>query len=118
MNPHIVITPVVGAKNLFVIGFVDNNSKYAEAVIQSLLSILEDSNIGDKRRDMEGAQSFISQKIAEYETLLRAAEKRRADFKTANLDMLEKGGANTQLDNANATLQKAKDDLNYGHCLS
>src|ERR1700759_1341407 len=36
-----------GVKNLFSIGYVDNNSSYAEAVTQSLLSILVESNVGD-----------------------------------------------------------------------
>lgn len=111
LESKISITAVPEAKNLFVIGFMDNNSTYAEAVTQSLLSILEDSNIGDKRRDMEGAQTFINGKVSEYEGMLRAAEKRRADFKTANLDLLEKGAANTRLDTANTQVEQAKRDL-------
>ena len=54
-----------GVKNLFSIGYVDNNSAYAEAVTQSLLAILVDSNVGDKRRNIQGARTFIDAKIAE-----------------------------------------------------
>ncbi len=45
-------------KNLFSVGYIDNNSSYAEAVTQSLLSILVDSNVGDKRRDIQGARTL------------------------------------------------------------
>jgi polysaccharide chain length determinant protein (PEP-CTERM system associated) len=96
-----------GVRNLFSIAYIDNNSAYAEAVTQSLLSILVDSNVGDKRRDMNGARSFIDQKIAEYEAKMREAELRRANFKAANLDAISA----TTGDGANGELQAAKNDL-------
>ncbi|HEX3754278.1 MAG TPA: XrtA system polysaccharide chain length determinant [Rhizomicrobium sp.] len=100
-----------GVKNLFSIGYVDNNSAYAEEVTQSLLSILVDSNVGDKRRDIQGARTFIDQKIAEYEVQLREAETRRANFKAQNLDVLTSPGGPGSIDAANAELQTAKNDL-------
>ena len=99
-----------GVKNLFSIAYVDNNSAYAEAVTQSLISILVDSEIGNGRRDMNGARSFIDQKIAEYETKMREAEKRRSDFKAQNLDVIGVAGAGG-LDTAAVELQNAKNDL-------
>lgn len=110
MEANVTIRPLE-SKNLFAIGYSDNNSAHAEAVTQTLLSILIDSNIGDKRRDMEGVQSFIDRKIAQYETDLRAAEKRRADFKAANLDLVETGTEGTDLDKANAQVVQANQDL-------
>ena len=107
----VTIRPLA-TKNLFTIGFTNNNNNYAEQVTQTLLSILQDSNIGDKRRDSETAQSFLDKKIAEYEDQLRAAEKRRADFKATNVDLLTKGGASARMDAANSELQTAKNDLN------
>jgi polysaccharide chain length determinant protein (PEP-CTERM system associated) len=97
-----------GVRNLFSIAYVDNNSAYAEAVTQSLLSILVDSNVGDKRRDMNGARSFIDQKIGEYEAKMREAELRRANFKAENLDAINAGGTG---DGASAELQTATNDL-------
>ena len=99
-----------GVRNLFTIAYIDNNSAYAEAVVQSLLSVLMDSSTGDKRRDMNGARSFIDQKISEYETKMREAEVRRANFKAANLDSLSAGGAGG-VDGASGELQAAKNDL-------
>ncbi len=107
LQDNIEIKPL-GTKNLFEISFSDNDPNRALSVSQSLLSIFVDSNIGDKRRDLEGAQSFLDTKIAEYETLLKQAEQRRADFRAANLDVL----SNTVTpDAAAAQLQAARDAL-------
>lgn len=100
-----------GVRNLFAIGYIDNNSAYAEAVTQSLLSILVDSNVGDKRKDIQGARTFIDAKIAEYEVQLREAEARRANFKAANLDALTAGGGAGGIDGANNELVIAKNEL-------
>ena len=100
-----------GVKGLFSIGYIDNNSAYAEAVTQSLLSILVNSNVGDKRRDIQGARTFIDAKIAEYEVQLREAESRRTTFKAANLDALTASTGPGSIDGANAELLSAKNDL-------
>ena len=107
---RIDVTPL-GPKNMFNIGYSNQNPAYSQLVTQTLLSILIDSNIGDKRRDAEGAKSFIDQRIAEYEATLRRAEKRRADFKAANLDFLAKGSVGAQIDAANSMLHQAQDEL-------
>jgi len=108
---QIEIRPL-GPKNMYGIGYWNSNASYSQLVTQTLLSILIDSNIGDKRRDAEGAKSFIDQRIAEYEAMLRRAEKRRADFKAANLDVLAKGPIGTQIDAANSMLRSANEELN------
>ncbi len=101
LQDNISITPL-GTKNLFEISYADSDPNKSLSVTQSLLSIFVDSNIGDKRRDLEGAQTFLDTKIAEYEVLLKQAEQRRADFRQANLDLLsnpltpEQAGANVQ----------------------
>src|SRR6266550_3071769 len=102
----------LGTKNYYAFGYTDNKSAYAESVAQTLLSILVDSNIGTKRRDLEGARSFIDQKVTEYEDRLREADKRRADYKTANLDVMgEKGGPTERLDSANTALLQARREM-------
>jgi polysaccharide chain length determinant protein (PEP-CTERM system associated) len=67
----------LGTRNYYGIAFSDNNSQYAQSVTQSLISILMDSNIGDKRRDIEGARTFLDRQVAEYENRLREADQRR-----------------------------------------
>lgn len=101
----------LGTRNLFEIGYTNNDSSYALLVTQTLLSILIDSNIGDKRHDAESARSFIDQRVAEYEAMLRKAEKERADFRAANLDIISKGTAADRVDAANTALQNATDEL-------
>lgn len=101
----------LGAKNLFGVAYTSRDPAYAQAVTQSLVSILVDSNVGDQRRDVEGVQSFISERVAEYERLLRETEKRRANFKAANLEYFVNGGTDARLDKAKQDLASAQADL-------
>lgn len=107
LQSHTTLRPL-GTKNLYELAFSDNNPNKALSVSQTLISIFVDSNIGTKRRDFQGAQSFLDDKVAEYETLVREAEQRRAAFKQANLDVL----SNTITpDSARAEVEKARQDL-------
>jgi polysaccharide chain length determinant protein (PEP-CTERM system associated) len=101
----------LGIRNYYGISFGDNDPEYALAVTETLLSILMDSNIGDKRRDMEGARSFLDQQIANYEDRLRDAEKRRADFKSSNPDILGRGTAPSRLEAATVDVERARSEL-------
>ena len=101
----------LGAKNLFGVSYTNRDPAYAQAVTQSLVSILVDSNVGDQRRDVEGVQSFISERVAEYERLLRETEKRRANFKAANLEYFTGSSTDARLDKAKSDLATAQSDL-------
>ena len=100
-------------KNYFAIGYTDNSSAYATSVTQTLLSLLQDSRIGGTRLDMDVARSFINKKVAEYEDRLRDADKRRADFRTTNIDILSKGTAANRIDAADAAYVQAQRDLDF-----
>ena len=100
-------------KNYFAIGYTDNSSVYATSVTQTLLSILQDNRVGGTRLDMDVARSFINKKVAEYEDRLRDADKRRADFRTANIDILSKGTAANRIDTADAAYTQALRDLDF-----
>ena len=102
---NISISPL-GTKNLFEFSVADNDPNKSLSIAQSLLSIFVDSNIGDKRRDLEGAQTFLDTKIAEYEVLLKQAEQRRADFRQANMDVLSSAAVTPE--QANAQVQAAR----------
>ncbi len=78
-------------RNLFTIAYTGPNPPQAQKVVQALLSVFIESNLGDKRRDMANAQTFIDQRIADYETKLRAAEQRLATFKEAHAADLPSG---------------------------
>ena len=98
----------LGTKNLFEISVTDKDPNKALSISQTLLSIFVDSNVGNNHRDFEGAQSFLDDKVAEYERLVRQAEQRRAAFRQANLDILSNMLTPEQ---ARAEIEKAHEDL-------
>jgi polysaccharide chain length determinant protein (PEP-CTERM system associated) len=99
-------------KNFYDIGYTDNDPNYAAAVTQTLLSILQDSRVGGTRLDMDTVRSFINKQIADYEQRLRDADKRRADFRTANIQILGKGPAANRIDAADNAHEQAIRELN------
>jgi polysaccharide chain length determinant protein (PEP-CTERM system associated) len=108
LQDNIAIRPL-STKNLFQLSFTDRDPDKGLNVAQTLLSIFVDSNIGNKRQDLEGAQSFLDTKVNEYETLVRQAEQRRTAFKQANLEVL----SNTITpDQARKQVEDARQQLN------
>ena len=87
LQDNITIKPL-STKNLFQLSYTDKDPDRGLNVAQTLLSIFVDSNIGNKRHDLEGAQSFLDTKVNEYETLVRQAEQRRTAFRQANIEVL------------------------------
>ena len=63
-------------KNLFSIAYSHTNPRQAQSVVQSILTIFVENNLGESRTDMESARGFIEKQIAEYERQLRQAEQR------------------------------------------
>ncbi len=75
-------------KNLFTINYRDKSPKLAHDVVQTLLTIFVESATGGSRTDMENARRFLERQIQSYEQQLRAAEKRRADFRGRYIEIL------------------------------
>jgi polysaccharide chain length determinant protein (PEP-CTERM system associated) len=75
-------------RSLFELSYEGTQPVTAKKVIQSLLDIFVDGNLGNPRRDMVQAQSFINEQIREYEKQLEQAERRLADFKAQNMGFL------------------------------
>src|SRR6201996_8390789 len=75
-------------KNLFTITYRDKSPKLAHDVVQTLLTIFVESATGGSRSDMENARRFLERQIQSYEQQLRAAEKRRADFRGRYIEIL------------------------------
>ncbi len=75
-------------KNLFTITYRDKSAKLAHDVVQTLLTIFVESATGSNRTDMENARRFLERQIQSYEQQLRAAEKRRADFRGRYIEVL------------------------------
>jgi polysaccharide chain length determinant protein (PEP-CTERM system associated) len=75
-------------RNLFTISYRDKNPKLAHDVVQTLLTIFVEAATGSNRIDMENARRFLERQIQSYEQQLRAAEKRRADFRVRYMEIL------------------------------
>ena len=100
------IKVVPQTRNLFTISYRNPVPKTAYDVVQSLLTIFIESATGSNRTDMENARRFLEHQISSYEQQLRAAERRRADFRGKYMEMLpaETGGSpNAGLDAARTT---------------
>lgn len=80
------------SKNLFDVTFANEDADLAKRVVQSLLTIFVESNLGANRRDMEQAKSFIDEQIKIYESKLKSAEDKLAVFKRKNIEYLPEGG--------------------------
>ena len=101
-------------KNLFTISYTGNDPVFAQSVTQSLVTLLVNSNLGNQRRNVDGVQSFLDQQIAKYEAQLRDMEKKRADFKTANMeyaDAADGSDAASMVDKAHAATVEAQNQL-------
>jgi polysaccharide chain length determinant protein (PEP-CTERM system associated) len=99
-------------RNFYDIGYTDNDPGYATSVTQTLLSILQDNRVGGTRLDMDTVRAFINKQIADYEQRLRDADKRRADFRTTNIQILGKGAAANRIDAADTAREQAVRELN------
>ena len=79
-------------QNLFNVGFTDADPAMTKRVVQAVLQIFVEGNLGASRKDMESARRFIDDQIRDYEQQLVAAESRLADFKRKNMGFLPGGG--------------------------
>ena len=98
-------------KNLFTITYQDTNPTVARNVVQSLLTIFAENTTGTTRSEMDNAQRFLTGQLAQYEQQLRAAEQRRADFRSQHVDVLAGQGATQELQNARQRVTQAQNNL-------
>lgn len=99
-------------RNLFALSYTGTNRDTATKVVQALLSVLVETNLGNSRKDMVSARNFIDDQLRDYARQLDQAEKRIADFKAKNVGFLP--GENnyyTKLDQARQELEKNQADL-------
>jgi polysaccharide chain length determinant protein (PEP-CTERM system associated) len=81
-------TTILSSKqDVFSISFQDVNSQRARDVVQALLTIFVESNLGQSRKDLDAAEEFIDKQIADYEARLVEAEDKLARFKQAHMDV-------------------------------
>lgn len=97
----------LNAKNVYSLGYTDSDPAIAQRVVQRLLDAFVEDTLGIKRADTDKAQQFLQTQIRDYESQLRAAEDRLADFKQKNVGLLpgQAGDYYTRLQSEQAKLQ-------------
>jgi polysaccharide chain length determinant protein (PEP-CTERM system associated) len=93
-------------KSLFSITYRNAKPKLAFDVVSTIVNIFVESKTGNNRADMENARQFMATQIAGYETKLREAESKRAEFRAKYIDLLpSEGGGGSKLDAARAAVR-------------
>src|SRR5258708_23525528 len=98
-------------KNLFSVTYEGDSPQLTLSVVQSLLTIFVESNLGANRSDMDQARKFIEGQILDYERQLKAAEARLANFKVANLGVLASGNYTQTVDTARGRLIELRSQI-------
>jgi polysaccharide chain length determinant protein (PEP-CTERM system associated) len=94
--------------NLFAITYQSTDPVKAKNVVQSVINVFVESNLGESRKDMAAARGFIDEQIAEYKTQLEQAEKSVAEFKTRNIGFLAGGNYFNRVEES---LERARNDV-------
>lgn len=83
-----IVFKSAGGNNLYTVSYRNQDPDSARKVVQSLLSIFVEANLGDKRKDADQARRFIDEQITIYEKRLVDAENALKDFKIRNIDVM------------------------------
>lgn len=95
-------------ENLFTVDYTDSDPVRARNVVQGLLSIFIETNIGQSRSDLDGASKFLEMQIAEYEVKVRNVEAQLSEFRTRNIEVLGEPNYQTRLRAALTVLRDAQ----------
>ena len=74
--------------NIYIITYRNERPETAKNVVQALLTIFVESNLGSKRRDSEQARRFIDEQIKLYEQRLLDAENALKEFKLKHMNVM------------------------------
>lgn len=79
-------------QNVFSISFEDTDPQRARDVVQALLTIFVESNLGESRQSLDTAEEFLDQQIKDYEARLEEAESHVAQYRQDHIDLDLGGG--------------------------
>jgi polysaccharide chain length determinant protein (PEP-CTERM system associated) len=82
----------VSRDNVFTFSYRDTSPERARRVVQDLVSLFVEADLGSKQRDVENARGFIEEQVRQYEGRLSEAEARLKEFKLRNLGTLQGQG--------------------------
>jgi polysaccharide chain length determinant protein (PEP-CTERM system associated) len=99
-------------RELFQVSYESTDPRRAYRVVDSILEIFVEQNLGNTQRDAESARAFIEKQIGEYEAKLRDAELRVADFRREHAEALSGVRSGQQrLEAAEANLRQLRTTL-------
>lgn len=98
-------------ENLFTISYRNTNPRLAYDVVNTILTIFVESKTGNNRSEMNNAEAFIDQQLADYEKQLRATEQRRAAFMAKYIDLLPGDNGISRLDAQRNALRQLEAEL-------
>ncbi len=101
----------IQAANLFNISYHNENPATAKAVVQSLLNIFMEDNLGQNRKDLTSAVRFIEDQIREYEEQLEISEQRAMEFRQKNMAFLSDKSYFEKFQASVAAVNSAKQNL-------
>lgn len=81
-----------GRDNVFTFSYRDQSMERARGIVQNLVALFVESDLGAKQRDTEAAREFIDQQIRQYEGRLAEAETRLKEFKVRNMGVTDMSG--------------------------
>ena len=110
LGGEIVLT--TEGKDLFQIRYESTDPQRAYRVVDGLLQIFVEQNLGRTQRDVEDARAFIDKQIVEYDAKLREAELNVAQFQQQHGEELSGSrGAQQRLDQAEARVRQMRVEL-------
>ncbi|OUS11291.1 hypothetical protein A9Q89_09505 [Gammaproteobacteria bacterium 53_120_T64] len=103
-----------GSSDIYSISFKHQDRDMAKKVVQSVITVIVENTLGDKRKDRVGAAQFIDEKIADYASRMAEAEARLAAFKHQHVGAMpgQTGGYYQSLSTAKTQLREAQLQLN------
>lgn len=102
--------------NIYRINFEDTSPDLAKRVVQSMLTIFVESNLGSARQDQDSAEQFLQREIKDYERRIIEADRKLKNFKLRNLDFVtSKGGYYNRLKSAKDGHLAAKEQLSLAN---
>ncbi|HLA71653.1 MAG TPA: XrtA system polysaccharide chain length determinant [Steroidobacteraceae bacterium] len=98
---------------VFTLSYNDRDRATSLRVVEMLMNTFVEDVLGGKQSGSQVGQKFLREQIEEYETKLREAEARLADFKRRNVGLMPgaQGDYFSRLQNELSNIEKSKADL-------
>ncbi|MBY0338167.1 MAG: hypothetical protein K2X11_16250 [Acetobacteraceae bacterium] len=110
LERQIRLTPQ--ARNLFRLEYSDRDPRVAHDVVRATLNLFIERAASNDRQQMENARAFVNQQISTYESQLREAERRRAEFRARYLELLPSDTTGvSRLEQSRARLMQLRGEL-------